>query len=267
MEDEDVVPLPGFRFRPTDEEIVGFYLRRKVDEKPLSVEVIKEMDIYKYDPWDLPSKSNPCFPHRDCVGSHKLRVVVGLTEVRSTGCEEYFFCRRGRKYKNSIRPNRVTGSGFWKATGVDRPIYAAGNFGDCIGLKKSLVFYSRGRTAAAKGTKTEWMMHEFRLPCDSPCTQEAEVWTICRVFKRSVSHRANPNSWKASDHKEQTPPESSSESFNGNDFHGGQWNSTNQTSMPLCSDTVQSPSMNEFFSGDDNWDELGRIMNSMISNI
>ena len=173
MEDEDVVPLPGFRFRPTDEEIVGFYLRRKVDEKPLSVEVIKEMDIYKYDPWDLPSKSNPCFPHRDCVGSHKLRVVVGLAEVRSTGCEEYFFCRRGRKYKNSIRPNRVTGSGFWKATGVDRPIYAAGNSGDCIGLKKSLVFYSRGRTAAAKGTKTEWMMHEFRLPCDSPCTQEA----------------------------------------------------------------------------------------------
>ncbi|KAJ8513083.1 hypothetical protein OPV22_003517 [Ensete ventricosum] len=231
---EDDVPLPGFRFRPTDEEIVGFYLRRKVEEKPLSAEVIKEMDIYKYDPWDLPKGT-------------------------SAGCEEYFFCRRGRKYRNSIRPNRVTGSGFWKATGVDRPIYAADNSGDCIGLKKSLVFYSRGRSAPAKGTKTEWMMHEFRLPCDSPCTQEAEVWTICRVFKRSVSHTTNPNSWKASDHTDQTPP--------ANDFQGGQWNSTNQASMTLCCDTVQSPSMNEFFSGDDNWDELGRIMNSMVSNI
>jgi hypothetical protein len=31
----------------------------------------------------------------------------------------------------------------------------------CIGLKKSLVLY-KGR--AAKGVKTDWMMHEFRLP-------------------------------------------------------------------------------------------------------
>lgn len=53
--EEDVV-LPGFRFHPTDEELVGFYLRRKVEKKPLSIEIIKEIDIYKYDPWDLPSK-------------------------------------------------------------------------------------------------------------------------------------------------------------------------------------------------------------------
>ena len=47
--------LPGFRFHPTDEELVGFYLRRKVDRKPLNIELIKQVDIYKYDPWDLPS--------------------------------------------------------------------------------------------------------------------------------------------------------------------------------------------------------------------
>lgn len=54
-EEEDVV-LPGFRFHPTDEELVGFYLRRKVDNKPISIEIIKQIDIYKYDPWDLPSE-------------------------------------------------------------------------------------------------------------------------------------------------------------------------------------------------------------------
>lgn len=53
---EDEVVLPGFRFHPTDEELVGFYLRRKVEKKPLRIELIKEINIYKYDPWDLPSK-------------------------------------------------------------------------------------------------------------------------------------------------------------------------------------------------------------------
>lgn len=76
--------------------------------------------------------------------------------------EWYFFCIRGRKYRNSVRPNRVTGSGFWKATGIDKPVYSTGGeTHHCIGLKKSLVYY---RGSAGKGTKTDWMMHEFRLP-------------------------------------------------------------------------------------------------------
>jgi hypothetical protein len=55
-EEKDDAVLPGFRFHPTDEELVTFYLRRKVARKPLSMEIIKEMDIYKHDPWDLPSE-------------------------------------------------------------------------------------------------------------------------------------------------------------------------------------------------------------------
>lgn len=168
--EEDDAALPGYRFHPTDEELVTFYLRRKVARKPLSIEVIREMDIYKHDPWDLPKAST--------VGGEK---------------EWYFFCLRGRKYRNSIRPNRVTGSGFWKATGIDRPIYsaAAASSGESIGLKKSLVYY---RGSAGKGTKTDWMMHEFRLPAAaaanaSPSMQEAEVWTICRIFRRNITYR------------------------------------------------------------------------------
>ena len=48
--------LPGFRFHPTDEELVGFYLKRKVQKRAVSIELIRQLDIYKYDPWDLPSK-------------------------------------------------------------------------------------------------------------------------------------------------------------------------------------------------------------------
>ncbi|CAK9157767.1 unnamed protein product [Ilex paraguariensis] len=184
-DDEDDVPLPGFRFHPTDEELVGFYLRRKVERRPLSIELIKQIDIYKYDPWDLPKASN--------VGDK----------------EWYFFCKRGRKYRNSIRPNRVTGSGFWKATGIDRPIYSAGGEGregrECIGLKKSLVYY---RGSAGKGTKTDWMMHEFRLPADhdhekstkhvdtKSIPQEAEVWTLCRILKRNLPYRKCIPDWR-----------------------------------------------------------------------
>lgn len=48
--------LPGFRFHPTDEELVRFYLRRKVDKKPMRIDhLIQQIDIYKHDPWDLPS--------------------------------------------------------------------------------------------------------------------------------------------------------------------------------------------------------------------
>lgn len=55
-EEDEGAQLPGFRFHPTDEELVGFYLKRKVEKKPISIELIKQIDIYKYDPWDLPSK-------------------------------------------------------------------------------------------------------------------------------------------------------------------------------------------------------------------
>ena len=47
---------PGFRFHPTDEEIVRYYLRRKVSGKPLCFDTISVVDIYKSEPWDLPGK-------------------------------------------------------------------------------------------------------------------------------------------------------------------------------------------------------------------
>ncbi|KAK7309784.1 hypothetical protein RJT34_06792 [Clitoria ternatea] len=178
----DEVMLPGFRFHPTDEELVGFYLKRKIQQRPLTIEVIKQLDIYKYDPWDLP-------------------------KLATTGEKEwYFYCPRDRKYRNSARPNRVTGAGFWKATGTDRPIYSSEG-SKCIGLKKSLVFY-KGR--AAKGVKTDWMMHEFRLPSltDSLSPKQYidktipanESWAICRIFKKtnSTAQRALSHSWVSS---------------------------------------------------------------------
>lgn len=74
--------------------------------------------------------------------------------------EWYFFSPRERKYPNGSRPNRVAGSGYWKATGTDKVIAVGGRR---LGIKKALVFYV-GR--APKGSKTDWIMHEYRL-CDA----------------------------------------------------------------------------------------------------
>lgn len=45
---------PGFRFHPTDEELVMHYLCRKCASMPISVPIIAEIDLYKFDPWQLP---------------------------------------------------------------------------------------------------------------------------------------------------------------------------------------------------------------------
>lgn len=52
MEMESCVP-PGFRFHPTEEELVGYYLRRKINSLRIDLDVIVEIDLYKMEPWDI----------------------------------------------------------------------------------------------------------------------------------------------------------------------------------------------------------------------
>ena len=78
--------------------------------------------------------------------------------------EWYFFSPRDRKYPNGARPNRAATSGYWKATGTDKPVLASdGN--QKVGVKKALVFYS-GKPP--KGIKSDWIMHEYRLIDNKP---------------------------------------------------------------------------------------------------
>lgn len=47
---------PGFRFHPTDEELLYYYLRKKVSCEAIDLDVITEVDLNKLEPWDLKGK-------------------------------------------------------------------------------------------------------------------------------------------------------------------------------------------------------------------
>lgn len=48
------IELPGFRFHPTEEELLEFYLRNMIYGKKLRCDIIGFLNIYHHDPWDLP---------------------------------------------------------------------------------------------------------------------------------------------------------------------------------------------------------------------
>ena len=45
---------PGFRFHPTDEELVLYYLKRKICGQRHLLDVIAQTDVYKWEPEELP---------------------------------------------------------------------------------------------------------------------------------------------------------------------------------------------------------------------
>lgn len=51
--------LPGFRFHPTEEELLDFYLKGVVYGKKLSFDIIGTLNLYRHDPWELPGT----YPH------------------------------------------------------------------------------------------------------------------------------------------------------------------------------------------------------------
>lgn len=46
---------PGFRFHPSDEELIVHYLLKKLRSCPLPAAVVAEIELYNYNPWELPS--------------------------------------------------------------------------------------------------------------------------------------------------------------------------------------------------------------------
>ncbi|XP_044483872.1 NAC domain-containing protein 60-like [Mangifera indica] len=137
---EAVCPL-GYHFSPTEEELVKYFLDRRVRGEPLPLSPIMECNLYgNQAPWEIFDQSNDqkvwyCFTRLNYTGNSKKRV------------------------------GRTGGGGTWhgEKSGVE---ISDSETGRIIGLKKTFTFRIKGVT----DKQVSWIMHEFSLigvvPCD-----------------------------------------------------------------------------------------------------
>ncbi|XP_019164629.1 PREDICTED: NAC domain-containing protein 90-like [Ipomoea nil] len=158
--------LQGFRFFPTEEELVCFYLKHKLQGDREDIDaVIPVVNIYDHCPWDLP------------------RLVGEL--CRGDDPEEwFFFVDMQENISRGGRPNRLTPEGYWKASGIPTLMYSNN---EIIGLRRTMIFY-RGR--APTGRKTEWKMIEYKAILGQPPptatisdVQLRHEFSLCRIYK------------------------------------------------------------------------------------
>ncbi|KAL6527750.1 hypothetical protein OROMI_029561 [Orobanche minor] len=158
---------PGYRFMPTDKELIVGYLRKKANNEPIPQSEISEVNLYRFTPKFLTENYPP-------VGNK----------------EWYFFTMRDRRYPNGNRPKRSVegGIGWWKATGGDKLIRSNGKI---IGKKKVLVFYYGKNKSSVE--KTNWIMHEYKLdnPSTTPSSNNTRLddWVLCRIYERNNKKR------------------------------------------------------------------------------
>ncbi|KAK8499619.1 hypothetical protein V6N13_131973 [Hibiscus sabdariffa] len=155
---DDNSDIVGYRFHPTDKELVDHYLWNKILDRDSLVQAIKEVDsLFNRDPWELP----------------------GCSKIQSADQVWYFFSRR----EDNKRVKRTTDTGFWKMTGKPRNV--KGKKG--CAQKKSLVFYE-GRNPNAKWTP--WVIHEYTFT--STVLDNKEHIFLCKLKKRE-DEKANPS--------------------------------------------------------------------------
>ncbi|XP_028771347.1 NAC domain-containing protein 83 [Neltuma alba] len=157
------VKLPiGYRFCPTDEELIVHYLRKLVLGLPLPAAVIPVLDVFQIDPWNLPG--------------------VGETDSVEKG---YFFCEKKDIFYGGIIVI-ADGTGFWKPTGKVKPIVSpVTNL--VVGTRQTLVFCGGDYSDE---TETQWVMHELRLAGPGMTVFPTQMimawakWAVYRVFQK-----------------------------------------------------------------------------------
>ncbi|KAL2336304.1 hypothetical protein Fmac_010750 [Flemingia macrophylla] len=226
MESRVYPNLVGLGFRPTDEELVNYYLKHKLLNDDPRVHVIPEIDLCRVEPWQVP-------------------VMLKESQIRFNDPEWFFFTTLNVKYSNSKMVDRKTKHGFWKATGKDREVRTS-DTDTVIGTKKTLVFHE-GRVPRA--VKSNWVIREYH-PATFQSQQAQRTLVLCRLMKkpekttkggtdRLVCNEGDPNSSMVSDYENHQ--EMAEGIPHGGTFTGMETISQAKQAEKYCSPTQQSP--------------------------
>ncbi|KAG7955014.1 hypothetical protein I3843_11G049800 [Carya illinoinensis] len=149
---------PGFRFMPTDQELVQHYLWKKELSIPVPGKVFQDIDAREL--YAKPPKSLVTFSREDR--------------------EWYFFIYENEDSDDDVRTAKTrvveNGQGFWKSwQEEDDPIYDAD--GNVIAFKKNLTYFS---CRSSKPKKTHWTMQEYRCNKGKGLKRKAG-WVLSRM--------------------------------------------------------------------------------------
>ncbi|KAH7548545.1 hypothetical protein JRO89_XS14G0160200 [Xanthoceras sorbifolium] len=155
---------PGFRFRPTDEELVKDYLLRMVRGLELPWNGIQFCELYgDKSPWEI---------------FHQ-----GIEEEEEEEDHKYFYAFTRLQKASLKRVSRVAGCGTWHGDNLSAKIYGdKKNKKGLIGLKKNFSFRLK------KGSKkSHWIMHEFSLAGESLTgIHQGCDYVLCRIKKKKT---------------------------------------------------------------------------------
>ncbi|KAI5316735.1 hypothetical protein L3X38_036442 [Prunus dulcis] len=195
--------LPKFRFHPSEEEMVNL-LKNKVEgqdsqampdeivDKPWDLpdnesiqlfcrflkrmmqgktsQSIPEIDVYKYEPWDLAELMFPDSPYQPRAW--------------------FSFSRPDYKSANSPRCNRATGKGFWKITGKPRQAKSR-QLPKSVTCKKRTLTFHEGRVS--KSRNTGWVRQEYYLTPTDPDSNLNQLsgFVLSRMKNKSTDNESD----------------------------------------------------------------------------
>nr|XP_027071689.1 NAC domain-containing protein 71-like [Coffea arabica] len=167
----------GYRFCPTDEELIVHYLRKRIAKAPLPLNRIHEANVYGHNPQELTMtvdhENTIIIEMRFGVRGFLIDAHRYISDSIHNVNGWYFFTYLTNKYPKGSRPSRSCGDGgFWKPTGKDKKIYYNGN---TVGYRKSLDFL------LGPGEKTAWKMHEYRIHANNPRYKSSDP-VLCRLY-------------------------------------------------------------------------------------
>nr|XP_043620324.1 NAC transcription factor 32-like [Erigeron canadensis] len=204
---------PGYRFCPTDAEIILYYLIPQIEKGTHPPCRLHKVNIYDHTPEELAAAHKPC------------------------DANWYFLTPRTRRYANGKRPSRTTkGRGYWHASQsyakVKDPGVVNGQVVD-VGRKLSLAYFDRNNN------KTSWLMHEYTtndpdLPTgsDKDGTKLTD-WVIAKIYKKPGS--------KSNNYCNKTLAVSNTSSTKQNDQQGEINEEQNQNQPPTADDDEDQP--------------------------